>query len=130
MARRVFRSGRYKKIKSLVHKIYEFRASLNKTKTKEGRIDILRQAALENCGFDFEKYKKLREKKHYVKNEACKICGQEADYKHHIIPLSSGGNNRSINLMPICHKCHEEIHGKYEKNEKTLQELGYWALRE
>lgn len=42
----------------------------------------------------------------------CANCGSEmyVEY-HHIVPLAVGGTNRITNFVPLCHNCHELVHG-------------------
>ena len=58
----------------------------------------------------FEKYSKK-----------CMNCGATKDiHVHHKISLSKGGTNCIENLIPLCKKCHEELHG-YEMNDYTSE---------
>lgn len=40
----------------------------------------------------------------------CGTCDRPARVRHHIIPLCVGGINSPLNLILICHWCHEKIH--------------------
>lgn len=52
-------------------------------------------------------------------NKICRLCLQNIDqYKmqvHHIIPVSEGGSDESINLILLCKSCHSEVHKKGHK---------------
>jgi len=41
-------------------------------------------------------------------NYTCAICGRKTKYPecHHIIPISSGGDNNPNNLITLCKRCH------------------------
>lgn len=42
----------------------------------------------------------------------CTACGSESNLNvHHIIPISKGGRNISINLTTLCHRCHSKQPG-------------------
>jgi 5-methylcytosine-specific restriction endonuclease McrA len=42
---------------------------------------------------------------------SCFLCRQQsAAVRHHVIPVSKGGTNRSLNLVGLCHYCHALIH--------------------
>ncbi len=50
----------------------------------------------------------------------CQICGSRENLSvHHIIPLSDGGDSRSVNLQVLCHACHQHKHGR--KGERTKE---------
>ena len=40
----------------------------------------------------------------------CFFCGAPATEVHHIIPLSRGGTNSPLNMVLVCHRCHELRH--------------------
>lgn len=41
----------------------------------------------------------------------CATCGNRGSiHIHHIIPLSCGGGNEMLNLLPLCEKCHALVH--------------------
>lgn len=62
-------------------------------------------------------YKRLRAKKNKLHpDDVCIVCRGTPSCKHHIISLINGGDNDSMNLVPICNACHERIHSwMYEK---------------
>lgn len=41
---------------------------------------------------------------------ACICCGKSGSHRHHIIQLQHGGKNDKNNVVPICVKCHSDIH--------------------
>lgn len=42
----------------------------------------------------------------------CANCDSKIDVEyHHIVPLGIGGTNRITNFAPLCHNCHELVHG-------------------
>jgi 5-methylcytosine-specific restriction endonuclease McrA len=41
-----------------------------------------------------------------LKDELCFECGQQAEHRHHIIPLSRGGTK----TVPLCVACHSQVH--------------------
>ena len=45
------------------------------------------------------------------------------DDKHHIIPRSLGGNDDSKNLIPLCKKCHLNVHSYNLENIERLRIL-------
>jgi hypothetical protein len=40
----------------------------------------------------------------------CFCCQKPAQHRHHIIPLSMGGNNSSSNQVMLCKACHRLLH--------------------
>ncbi len=45
----------------------------------------------------------------------CTICGESRDNTvclHHVTTRKSGGTDDDFNLMPLCLKCHNEMHNK------------------
>lgn len=40
----------------------------------------------------------------------CRVCGNKAHHRHHIISKSLGGKNTKDNLVELCASCHHEIH--------------------
>lgn len=56
----------------------------------------------------------------------CSKCGSCNNIDvHHKIPLSKGGTNNIQNLIPLCHECHEKIHGYKFGNEKQASMENY-----
>ena len=84
---------------------------------KRERLKLLREVA----NFTFRELTKLqrqqlrtkfnkRTKKWILVEGKCKVCGEKAECRHHIIPLSRGGHNHKKNVMLLCNQCHSEIH--------------------
>ena len=83
----------------------------------------------------FFKDKPVRDKKYreYVATLPCSVCGIEDDtvVGHHLIGVGQGtmgGKASDLDLMPMCHKHHDEIHRaliepnfQYKWIAKTLQ---------
>ena len=40
----------------------------------------------------------------------CVACGIKSTVYHHVIMIVNGGPNRKENLVPLCTKCHQEVH--------------------
>ncbi len=40
----------------------------------------------------------------------CWCCGVVASLRHHIIMVSRGGTNDPWNIVPLCKKCHSQLH--------------------
>lgn len=52
-------------------------------------------------------------KKQYKTLDNCIACGvytENGNCLHHVKYRGSGGSDESYNLMPLCFKCHTEIH--------------------
>ena len=45
-----------------------------------------------------------------VSLDACQICGGHAEHRHHIVNRSLTQNDDADNLMPLCNRCHNEVH--------------------
>jgi hypothetical protein len=46
-----------------------------------------------------------------VRRAKCACCGSTEDLqKHHIIPLSQGGENSFLNRVWLCKSCHQKVH--------------------
>lgn len=66
----------------------------------------------------------------FSKQHVCQECGREfKDYKepeyHHKIRYADGGQSEINNILVLCSKCHDEIHGKKEfkpSNEVEIEE--------
>lgn len=51
--------------------------------------------------------------KNYKSYQACIVCGQNGENMttyHHIRTRKSGGTDETYNLMPLCLRCHNEVH--------------------
>lgn len=57
-----------------------------------------------------EKFNKRKKRLCWIKNCDCFVCGAPANLRHHIVQLKNGGHNHAINIVPLCHACHLEIH--------------------
>lgn len=42
--------------------------------------------------------------------QSCKKYSKGRLHLHHIIPLGCGGTNHKSNLIPLCKKCHRNVH--------------------
>lgn len=52
-------------------------------------------------------------------DDQCGVCGDGVWHeKHHVIPLSYGGMNESLNLIAICESCHNKIHPWLEAGDR------------
>jgi hypothetical protein len=67
-----------------------------------------------------------------MKKEKCPCCGKLAGYfhKHHILPKVLGGLDELSNIIKICEKCHEKIHGKNFTSLSKLIKKGIKRYRE
>ena len=45
----------------------------------------------------------------------CYICQEKAEEVHHIRPRHLHGSDAPDNLMPLCKRCHDEIHRRLDK---------------
>ncbi len=43
-------------------------------------------------------------------NQWCFVCEYEAEARHHVVQLKHGGDNRELNIVPLCETCHALIH--------------------
>jgi len=63
-------------------------------------------------------------------NESCLVCNNIQAFYHHVKTYKSGGKTELFNLMPLCFRCHTEIHqvglNTFEKKYKIT---GLWLLR-
>jgi hypothetical protein len=57
------------------------------------------------------RYNRLKHGPQFQFAKVCGVCTGAAVHRHHIIPLANGGGNSKHNLIPLCHPCHEEVHG-------------------
>lgn len=44
----------------------------------------------------------------------CAVCGGIAECTHHVLPRSRGGKHTAANLLPLCHRCHQDVHNRPE----------------
>ena len=40
----------------------------------------------------------------------CFVCGGEARHRHHLIQIQHGGSNTQRNHVPLCKRCHSDVH--------------------
>ena len=78
-----------------------------------------------------DRWKKARQIKIASANGLCERCGAVGTEVHHIVhltPENVGDPNISLNqdnLMLLCNKCHNEVHGRFEgKSKYTFDEEG------
>lgn len=53
----------------------------------------------------------------------CGNCGSKENVEyHHIVPLRLGGTNKLTNIVPLCTRCHDIVHGcKYVRNSSIIR---------
>lgn len=81
-------------------------------KTAEQKLKIQKLCELSKRVLRLEQkrsYGERRKKKHPIRKQ-CWVCKKSAFYQHHIILIKNGGFDSGINRIPICEKCHKEIH--------------------
>jgi hypothetical protein len=70
-----------------------------------------------------------------AKTKPCAVCARFEAEPHHVKSKKSGGDDMGFNLMPLCRRCHKEVHdiglttfaSKYKQVTDWL--LGYgWEL--
>src|SRR5688572_9987758 len=49
----------------------------------------------------------------------CLLCSEDAVHRHHIIFLSRGGINHSLNYAPLCSAHHQTFHPDEESNDEN-----------
>lgn len=54
-------------------------------------------------------------------NQQCFVCQDAATLRHHIIPLILGGRSKFSNLVPLCHRCHVEVHTVGPREPKSVE---------
>lgn len=57
-----------------------------------------------------KKFNRQKTKARDLMDGLCIACGQLATQRHHIIQIQNGGDNRDENKVPLCFRCHAEIH--------------------
>jgi len=70
------------------------------------RLIELSEIKLEDSNVNYEKKRAY----HYPVRKHCYVCGEPACFTHHIILLKNGGYASSVNRIPVCKDCHNEIH--------------------
>jgi len=93
-----------------------------KNQTKKEKINELIRISKIKFSVNQKQYLYKRLRKHPVINLVpCWVCLDNPAYcMHHIIQLYHGGYNTKENLIPICDKCHAEIHSHLNFNDKAL----------
>lgn len=56
--------------------------------------------------------------------ERCAICGHDASEAHHLLHRSQGGSDDDHNLLLLCRPCHDSIHRRGYRVERTRSLLG------
>lgn len=101
LEKKTFKNKKQNQSKTLTKKVLEM--------PKVQRLPFLKKLSAGPVKFGND-YKKLRQKKNNTHGKPCVICGDKSECMHHIIPLSCGGDNKKGNLIPVCSKCHKQIH--------------------
>jgi 5-methylcytosine-specific restriction endonuclease McrA len=55
-----------------------------------------------------ERRKELLEEAEYI----CDVCGGKATQIHHLDYKNLGGEMLNVDVIAVCNKCHQEIHGE------------------
>ncbi len=120
--------------------IHEYKSPNSQDKLSETKQEVFKIPLLHDChekihGFKFSNDQKARkeDKWNEIRQEVfkkygykCSKCGSCNNIEvHHKIPLSKGGTNNIKNLIPLCHDCHEKIHGFKFGNEKKAPMENY-----
>jgi 5-methylcytosine-specific restriction endonuclease McrA len=58
------------------------------------------------AGFDQNKIRHLS----LTEKSNCFTCSNVATLRHHVIQLQNGGRNKRNNIVPLCSRCHGNIH--------------------
>ena len=72
--------------------------------------------------FDSQKFRNVLKQK--LKEECVNCKSIDNIVYHHIVPLTLGGTNNITNIVPLCEKCHNKIHGRKSTSIKNLQKEG------
>ena len=54
------------------------------------------------------------------RDKVCVLCGGKQEQIHHVMTKAHSGNNKSINLVCVCSRCHRMIHANEKKYFITL----------
>lgn len=59
----------------------------------------------------------------FIKKVGCSVCAlSDGLQRHHARPLSRGGTNHPDNIVLLCEKCHEQVHGfEFKKPVKKIK---------
>jgi hypothetical protein len=90
---------------------------LEKANTPMERMNILKEASMKIFKWKSAN-KTFKPRMYFVKNKYfkrlfrndCYVCKRRSQVRHHIIPLSHGGDNRDRNIIALCEWCHSQIH--------------------
>jgi hypothetical protein len=67
-------------------------------------------------------------KKYRVIGRRCKGCGNTATCIHHLTYATLGEEDPRLDLLPLCHDCHEKVHTLLSDSGRGV-EWSIWALR-
>lgn len=104
--------------------------------SKPDRMRFLKRKILESSGFvlSFAEINTMRKRfnsnkiDHLPMSESCPCycCDELARIRHHVIPIKNGGMNKRTNIVPLCDRCHLELHpdmnnkGRRKKREPLI----------
>ena len=54
------------------------------------------------------------------RDQVCMLCGGKQEQIHHVMTKAHSGNNKAINLLCVCNRCHLAIHANETKYFKIL----------
>lgn len=102
-----------------------FRSEFESAVGKDAKINALRRACNDGKIKLGKDYSIMREAWIPKTSGKCEVCKENFAYcKHHIVPLSKGGNNSDNNLINICYSCHERVHDfMRKKNKEAIKNL-------
>jgi hypothetical protein len=66
-------------------------------------------ALVRPAGWDYQEVRSAFQRLRFGQ-EGCFVCYFSETQRHHIIQIQHGGSNYVRNFVPICSRCHEEIH--------------------
>jgi hypothetical protein len=66
-------------------------------------------ALVRPAGWDYQDVRSAFQRLRFGQ-EGCFVCYFSETQRHHIIQIQHGGSNYVRNFVPICSRCHEEIH--------------------
>lgn len=123
-----------KKIKK--HKTSKSMALWVRQKYQHKQNEEVLFALKKSANFHYESYlpyKKRRITKPLTKGKKkCFVCKKKATQVHHIISIAHGGTDDGFNRIPLCVKCHKEIHPFMEEyarisalTKEENEQLGY-----
>ena len=72
------------------------------------KIDLLREFA--RFQFDGRQTREAFEASGIRLKRDCRVCGDVANHRHHIIQLRKGGMNAPKNIIALCRFCHALVH--------------------